>query len=40
MSEESGSDMRADVSRKGLPRRDSNRKVSTSVTAVAKLEVW
>lgn len=39
MSEESGSDMLADLSRNGLPRRDSKRKVSTSVTAVAKLEV-
>lgn len=40
MSEESGSDMWADLSRKGLPRRDSNRKVSTSVTAESKFEVW
>ena len=40
MSEESGSDMWADFSRKGLPRKDSNRKVSTSVAAEAKLEVW
>lgn len=40
MSEESGSDIWVDLSVKGLPRKDSNRKVSTSVTAVAKLEVW
>ena len=40
MSEESGSDIWANLSGEGLPRKDSNRKVSTSVTALAKLEVW
>jgi len=40
MSEESGSDIWANLSRGGLPRKDSNRKVSTSVAALAKLEVW
>jgi len=40
MSEERGSDMGAGLSRKGLPRKDSSRRVSTSVAAVAKLEVW
>ena len=40
MSEESGSDIWANCWGEGLPRKDSNRKVSTSVTALAKLEVW
>ena len=40
MSEESGSDMLTDLPRKGLPRKDSNRRVSTSVMAVAKVELW
>lgn len=40
MSEESGSDMWANPWREGLPRKDSNRRVSTSVAAEAKLEVW
>ena len=40
MSEERGSDILANLSRVGLPRKDSNRKVSTSVAALAKLEVW